>query len=84
VSEGHNQHVRDVHFKKSKKDVSRFNANHHSKDLIHSAASHDWSLQMSKKDYNQLLEDIPDQLTNTRKMLPKLLRQMYNNFEYYS
>ena len=39
VSEGHNEHVHEVHKKKAIHDMAQFNIDHHAKDLLHNKES---------------------------------------------
>ena len=80
VSVGQNQRYHDAHKKKSEHDMAAFSVHHHTKNLIHN------DLSFFNKDTfgeENLLDMLPHQLTNTRKEMSRVLKEMYNNFNYY-
>jgi hypothetical protein len=80
VSESHNQHIHDAHKKKAKHDMDIFEKNHLVKDLMHNDMSF---FNQKLYDEDHMLDMIPVQLTMTKKTMSTVLKEMYNNLNYY-
>jgi hypothetical protein len=80
VSEGHNQHIHDAHKKKALRDMKQFDLTHKVTDLLH-----DENKWFNKKQFDEeiLMDMLPDQLTFTKQTMSTVLREMYNNLNYY-
>ena len=80
VAEGHNQHIHDAHKKKAERDMRQFDLTHKVTDLLHNEQR--W---FNKKSFGEenLIDMIPDQLLFTKNTMSAVLREMYNNLNYY-
>lgn len=80
VSAGHNQHVHDAHKKKALRDMKEFDLTHKVSDLLH-----DENRWFNKHTFGEenLLDMIPEQLLNTKGSMSTVLKEMYNNLNYY-
>jgi hypothetical protein len=80
VSESHNQHIHDAHERKAKHDMDIFDKEHLVKDLMHNEMSF---FNGKLYDEEHMLDMIPVQLTMTKKTMSNVLKEMYNNLNYY-
>mmetsp|Transcript_5476 Transcript_5476/g.9278 ORF Transcript_5476/g.9278 Transcript_5476/m.9278 type:complete len:301 (+) Transcript_5476:531-1433(+) len=80
VAEGHNQHFHDAHRKKAVHDMAQFDAAHAARDLVHNDMAF-----FNKEVFGEenLVDMLPTQLTMTKQASSKVLREMYNNLNYF-
>lgn len=81
VAISHNQHFHDAHKRKAKHDMADFDHDKHIKDLIHNEKSF-FNKEMFGEE--NLIDMIPMQLSMTKEKMSAVLKEMYNNINYYN